>query len=270
MGALLVVDFRLRTLLNTPPQAPRSRDFYEDPRTEPNEDDLFAFYDHRIEGIRARYGDNPPSQGVVYKQRFTKKGFDTYGWGCVHNSIHQYQRKEGELWNQPFPMPADLRAIDKHLKKSRGKVLEVGLKSDPFMWMDNKYCITKAVIKLATQYGVRLVFYTMSDLCASNDYAELLRDGEHTVVFHMGFSELLMVDTSKLDRLTCPGAPSRLRRQKAKTSLREFGVEIGTDVTYVDEILKDKARLAKLTKATGCAFINAKQMAEFCNQKGGY
>lgn len=188
----------------------------------PKELNMFEEFDRMQTNIQNRYEDHLPKQGTVYKQKLTKNtnSFDSYGYGCVHNSVHQYMPRRGEIWNKPMPMPADLRQIDAFLRSHSGKVLRLGLKSDPFMWMDHKYGMTKSVIRLANQYKVSLVIHTLSDLCAHEDYLDLIKAGDHLVVMQMGLS------CEKLEHLASPGGPSNARRERTIEILKSAGVEV--------------------------------------------
>lgn len=176
------------------------------------------------EKLEARL-DRLPRHGVIYKG-CTYKGswIDTYGRGNFHNSIHQYKPKCLNNWNKPMPFPCDLNRIETRIKlaSKRNETIKVGFKSDPFMWLDAKHEVTKQAIKLASKYKVRLELYTMSDLCAHDDYLELLQSGNHSIVMQLGFNH------QRLERFASPGAPSRKRRQKAVTKLRKCGVKVTT------------------------------------------
>ncbi len=200
---------------------------------EPKSEDIFEQYHYQIKCLEARYGDNQPKKGVVYNQPLKGMIFDTYGRGNVHNSIHQYKPKSKKDWNSPMPFPADMVAIDKFLKSRSGKVLVLGSKSDPFMWMDHKYQITKSVIALANKYDVVLCINTMSDLCANDDYLDLLKAGDHQITMNMGFSD----ETETESRLNSPGAPSIKRREQAITKLKDAGIEV-----YIHRVQRKQER----------------------------
>ncbi len=263
MNNLIHVNFRTRTVSAQPTPKP------QDVRTERSEgcavgdepttprEWLFYAYDRVIKQMQSRFGTEQPRGGVVYKVTPTAKGFDTYGRGCVHNSIHQYAPQtqiERELWNRPGPFPADLRAIERLFKKSKGRTIKVGLKSDPFMWMDQKYGVTKATIQLATNCGVRLELHTMSDLCGHEDYATLLALGGHSIVMHMGFDhyrQLSTEDAERVERVVSPGAPSLLRRLRALERLGALKVKYTLAYTHIEDLIKDPVKLRRLCLATG-------------------
>lgn len=181
------------------------------------------------DSLNARFGPHQPKNGIVVKQPLTKYKneywLDTYGRGCVHNSIWEPFRtslKRRSIYNRPMPFPCDFYAIEKILKRYEGKTLNLGLKSDPFMWMDSKYGHTKRVLMLAQKYNVSFIIHTMSDLIAHSDYIDLLKG--HSVVMNLGSG----VDQD--ERENSPGAPSVTRRQKAVEVLREFGIKVDTIV----------------------------------------
>lgn len=222
MGAQVInVDFKRRTVISGPAIESVERE------TEPK--DMFEEFDHTIECMEARFGENQPEGGVISPIPKTGMIFDTYGRGNAHDSIHQYRPGPNVKWNRPMPFPVDLREIDKFLKARSGKVVKLGSKSDPFMWMDHKYEITKNTLRLANQYGVQLFIETMSDLCAHDDYLELLKAGKHTISMHLGFEEYFESEraypSKSVERQVSPGAPSVQRRLKALAKLRDSGVE---------------------------------------------
>lgn len=190
--------------------------------------DMFGEFDAHIKGIVNRFGDKEFRASLPYAQSF-KASFDTYGHGCTNNSLHEYQPKPADHWNRPFPVPADLRAIDRFLQGKAGQTIRVGGKSDPFMWMDKKYRVTKYTLELANKYGVKLELYTMSDLCANSDYADLLVAGDHTVVMRLGYAN------ETLERRASPGAPSMARRLHAIAELQSRGVTVRTKPPVVPD-----------------------------------
>lgn len=212
------------------------------------ESDRIGFWKRTIEDIESRYEGCMPKQGCVYKQSLKTAIFDTYGYGCVHNSIHQY--RGGQYWNKPFPMPADLPKIEVYLKRFKGKFLRLGSKSDPFMWIDQKYQITKSVLEIANENDVQLIIHTMSDLCAHDDYAILLKRGGHSIVMQMGFEDLRL-RTEPIERAVSPGAPSLKRRQLAVEKLAKHGVDVEICFTHIDEILNNKTKVNYFRRSTG-------------------
>lgn len=261
MKNVINVDFKRRMIISGPSFETRestARDlFNQDPPQ-----DMFSHFDHMIQCIEARFGDELPSHGPIYKQTFKGPIFDTYGHGCAHNSIHQYRPKKNEPWNRPIPFPADLRAIETYLKKNKNRVLRLGKKSDPFMWLDGKYSVTKSTLELANKYNVSLVIHTMSDLCACPDYLELIKAGGHSIVMQMGFGELIGVKSpegfsgysgtdalERIERMVSPGAASILRRKHAIEKLKEAGVEVREQWFSLKDLTKEQK--AYFEKATG-------------------
>lgn len=206
---------------------------------------MFEKFDHSITCIVARYGDNPPPQAPIFEQSFRGNIFDTYGHGNVHNSIHQW--KGGKYWNRPIPFPADLRKIESYLKKNSGKVLRLGQKSDPFMWMDHTYSVTKFTLELALKYDVQLSIQTMSDLCAHDDYLDLIKQGNHQVVIHFGFEE---IQDEQAERVLSPGAPSLKRRFSAFQKLKDAGVDCIQMYSSVHSM--NKKEQLEFKKRMGC------------------
>lgn len=242
--SVIHVDFRKR-LVSTGPvgSAIEHRDF-EPVRTS----DPIGHWKYMVRCIEARFGDKPPKSGFVYKQKLNTAIFDSYGYGCIHNSIHQY--RGGKYWNEPMPMPADLELIEKYLERMSGKVLRLGYKSDPFMWMDMKYKITKSIIEMANSNNITLMIDTMSDLCGHDDYLALLRGHDHMISMHMGFKRPELA-TDQIERLVSPGAPSFKRREQALSRLANAGIEVRRIYTSISEILNDPKKLRRFNQCTG-------------------
>ncbi len=190
--------------------------------------ELYKTFNQVCNSIEARYGENQPHGGVIYKHPVHGMLLDSYGRGNIHNSVfqwHPHDFKKGSLnWNRPTPFPSDLRKVFKAIYKNRNKnrVMVLGHKSDPFMWMDCRYNQTKKIIKYATKYGVALSINTMSDLCAHDDYLKLIKDGNHQVVMNMSS----LNSNEEIERILSPGAPSLARRRKAVSKLSTSGIEV--------------------------------------------
>lgn len=209
---------------------------------------MFEHFDEQVQLIKNRYGDKPlPS--FIYVQNFRASKFDTYGYGNVHSSIHQYRPKKGERWNKPCPLPADLRAIDAYLKTKKGETVQLGYKSDPFQWLDMKYGNTKATLELANKYGVTLVLNTMSDLVAHDEYFELVVAGGHVVKVMMGY----IGETEEESRRNSPGAPSLKRRELAIEKLEAIGAK-------VERVYKKRKASTKSKHTAGNSFATLKKL----------
>lgn len=188
--------------------------------------------------LRNRFGDEQPRGGVSFKAPETAKGWiDTYGRGNFHNSKHQFKAADSGFWNRPQPFPSEVYNMIKILKRSNH--LNVGLKSDPFMWLDHKYQITKGLLIAATRHGVTLTLHTMSDLCAHSDYISLLKG--HNVVINMGCGD------EREERFDSPGAPSIKRRMNAFEALKAAGVNV-TTVTGQDHMKLVESTLNPIQK----------------------
>lgn len=182
--------------------------------------------------IEARFGDKQPKGGVLYKTPVSKQGdalvIDTYGRGDVHNAPTmvngELRPKSKAAWNAPQPFPADYTKIEKALEKHTGPIV-LGNKSDPFMWMDSSYGMTKNL--LSKLEGKDLTIRTRSDLVARNDYLPLLQKNNTTV--EMVFPQVpreFASNPDELVRMIEPGAPSIKRRMKAMAALREAGINV--------------------------------------------
>lgn len=159
---------------------------------------------------------------------------DTYGRGCIHNCTYCYAKAEltqHGIWNNPYPVPVDINAVRnifytvfETTKKSKWRsILEkripirIGSMSDSFMWMDEKFKVTKELIRILNHYNYPYLIFTRSDLVAKEDYMSLLRRDLCAVQFSMSSTN------ENLNRLIEPGAPSAKRRLKALEGLNREG-----------------------------------------------
>ncbi len=197
--------------------------------------------------IAARFGNEPPNGGVVFRTTFKLANYhstcskchyaleiDTYGRGCVHNCVYCYAKdqltKRG-YWNRPTPFPVDLAEIRNafyivfetnkpHKWRSileKRVPLRIGAMSDSFMWMDLRYGITKEFLRILKHYEYPAVIFTRSDLVAHDDYMKEMDPRFLSIQFSIaGNNEEL---TKKIE----PGAPAVSRRLKAIKKLSESG-----------------------------------------------
>jgi len=181
--------------------------------------------------LRDRF-DSPrrPGHKLEYAPKLSRRTrkIDTYGLGNIHNSVHQYKSKRGQ-WNAPMPMPANMRDLAVFLREFVAQfpnahsrpVLKLGHRSDPLMWMDRKYKQTQGLLELANELGVRFEIHTISDLCAHEDYIDLIARGGHSVVMQLGYAD-------HIERLLSPGAPNSTRRQAAIDKMRDLDIDVRT------------------------------------------
>lgn len=177
--------------------------------------------------IAARFGDQQPVGGVVYKGGclFTKDTLyiDAYGRGCTSNSIGNPYREDlinRGFWNRPFPFPSDLPDMYAALirAKNEGLKIQFGLKSEAMPWLDQKYKIGKEILHMLNTLELSFTIFTASDLVAHDDYIGLLDNA--TVVMRVPAGA-----TEEQLRKDEPGAPSLSRRLKALEKLKSAGVK---------------------------------------------
>jgi DNA repair photolyase len=159
---------------------------------------------------------------------------DTYGRGCVHNCVYCYAKAELTVhgyWNNPYPVPVNINEIRKAFytvfetdKKTKWREimekripLRIGSMSDSFMLMDNKYGVTKELLRILTHYKYPYVIFTRSDLVAQDDYMNLIDPKLAAIQFSMSSTN------DSLNKLIEPGAPSAKRRLLALTKLNKEG-----------------------------------------------
>jgi len=187
--------------------------------------------------LRARFGDNQPRGGVIYKSPGALEGsnliLDTYGRGDVANAATTVDGtptailKRSGLWNAPMPFPASYSEIDCLLEFREVKSVTLGAKSDPFMWMDKKYEVTRYTLMRIKERGLKLTIRTRSDLIAHDDYTQAMDPANTTVIMLVNnpFNE-------EISRAEEPGAPSIKRRMQAVEKLRERGIKVEVQYTH--------------------------------------
>lgn len=183
------------------------------------------------ERLMARFGDNQPKGGVIntacVKHVADTLTIDTYGRGDSHNAPTTVGGKTTEplkqsgQWNRPHPFPSDWKQIAKAIKDASITEIIIGDKSDPFMWMDSKYNMSKNLLKELIGKPCKITIRTRSDLIAHEDYIRILQGLNVTV--QMVFSDC---KDDQEARLIEPGAPSRERRYKAIGALNKAGIKV--------------------------------------------
>lgn len=159
---------------------------------------------------------NPPNHFAITTKQWLneavtkRKGetwVDVYIFGCVHNSTTNPFRGKG-IWNRPIPLaPSEntLENIIAHLKKNKINKVNIGRKSDALMFMDNKYSCTLYFLRRLQKEGIQYTIYTMSDLCAHEEYRDLCKNK----------TMMRLPYESDAPRDKDVGAPSPKRRLKA-------------------------------------------------------
>jgi len=190
--------------------------------------------------IAARFGDMQPISGVVGYFNTKQNTLEAYSRGCIANcSACSSMLNNLNNWNRPMPFPVNITSIHAKLSKSKGKTLRLGHNSDAFMWMDRKYGVAKATLKLANSYNVKLKIYTKSDLVATDDYIELLKG--HIVIITMPIR-----GSEKMARALEPGVPSIGRRMHAIEKLKSQGVDVRVRLVDFKSINFKESKLSGL------------------------
>ena len=202
----------------------------------------YSIYDR----LYARFGDQQPRGGVVYKGTlkllqayncahcFHRFEIDTYGRGCVHNCAYCYAKSALSMhrsWNEPIPFPIDIAAIQNIFatvfetsKRSKFRSilerrvpLRIGSMSDAFMWMDKKYRVTLELLKILRFYRYPYLIFTRSDLVADEEYLGVMDPTLASI--QMSLSSI----NPELTRQLEPGAPAPSKRLQALQKLAEHG-----------------------------------------------
>lgn len=197
--------------------------------------------------LELRFGLEQPRGGVVFNTPFKLVNshstcqqclyafeVDTYGRGCTHDCVYCYAKAELTVhgyWNKPFPMPVDISEIWKTFytvfetdKSSKWRsVMEkripirIGSMSDSFMFMDQKYGVTKELLRILDYYKYPYLVFTRSDLVAHDEYIKLLNPELCSVQMSISSTD------DKMNKLIEKGAPSAKRRLKALQKLTQNG-----------------------------------------------
>ncbi len=197
--------------------------------------------------LHAKFGDSQPRGGVTFKTTLKLLNhhsqcskchysleIDTYGRGCIHNCVYCYAKDQLTLrgfWNRPHPMPIDLAEVRKIFhtvfetdKKSKWRpILEqripirLGSMSDSFMWMDNKFGVTREFLQILKFYRYPYVVFTRSDLIAQDNYISALDPKLAAIQFSISG------ENEKLTKAIEPGAANVKRRLAALKVLGAAG-----------------------------------------------
>jgi len=200
-----------------------------------------------IRDLERRTAKNPIRGGIVFRSPFKLVNshstcqqclysfeVDTYGRGCVHNCVYCYAKAELTVhgyWNNPYPVPVDLNEIRKVFytvfetdKKTKWREImekripiRIGSMSDSFMWLDDKFKVTKEFLRILDFYNYPFVVFTRSDLIAKDDYLSLIRKDLASIQFSMTSTN------DEMNRKIEPGAPSAKRRLAALEKISKAG-----------------------------------------------
>jgi hypothetical protein len=190
------------------------------------------WFDEKIQRLEARFGDKQPKGGVIANIKPIEKDgaliIDTYGQGDIHNAPttvggEDVTKIKKDAWNRPMPFPTDFRKIEDAAKNFDGPII-LGNKSDPFMWMDQKYEMTKNLLN--SLEGKDITIRTRSDLVGHDDYIPLLKKNNTTVQMIVPERIVGLGNMEQAIRTLEPGAPSLERRLEAVQKLRENGINV--------------------------------------------
>jgi DNA repair photolyase len=197
--------------------------------------------------LELRFGLNQPRGGIVFNTAFKLVNshqtcqqclytfeIDTYGRGCLHECAYCYAKAELTVhgyWNNPFPMPVDISDVwktfytvfetDKNSKwrsvMEKRIPLRIGSMSDSFMTMDQKYGVTKELLRILDFYKYPYIIFTRSDLVAHDDYMKLLNPKLCSIQASISSTN------DEMNKLVEKGAPSSKRRLLALQKLTQNG-----------------------------------------------
>jgi len=197
--------------------------------------------------LELRFGLKQPRGGIVFNTPFKLVNshhtcqqclytfeIDTYGRGCLHECAYCYAKAELTVhgyWNNPFPMPVDISDVWKtfytvfetdKVSKWRSVMekripLRIGSMSDSFMHMDQRYGVTKELLKILDFYKYPYIIFTRSDLVAHDDYMKLLNPKLCSVQASISSTN------DEMNKIIEKGAPSSKRRLLALQKLSQNG-----------------------------------------------
>lgn len=197
--------------------------------------------------LELRFGLKQPRGGVIFNTPFKLVNshhtcqqclytfeIDTYGRGCLHECAYCYAKAELTVhgyWNNPFPMPVDISDVWKTFytvfetdKSSKWRSvmekripLRIGSMSDSFMAMDQRYGVTKELLRILDFYKYPYIIFTRSDLVAHDDYMKLLNPKLCSVQASISSTN------DEMNKIIEKGAPSSKRRLLALQKLTQNG-----------------------------------------------
>ena len=190
------------------------------------------------ESLLARFPEGSKAQDFI-KKMLQRQGHNEPYIGDFHNA--QWRTADRHELEDKIPHPVPQQVKD--LKGTLGKDVPLG-GSDPFMWMDLKYSITKNLLK--SHYNKPLTINTRSDLIAHDDYMEAINPSKHKIRIHVLTAETGSWSTN-IGRFLEPGAPNFQRRLMAAKKLYDAGY----DVTMVVDVLEHSHLPEDLKKKLG-------------------
>lgn len=169
---------------------------------------------------------------------------DTYGCGCAHDCKYCYAKSLLDfrgMWNADDPAVADIKEIEKVIRKLPKEVVRLGGMTDCYQPCERKYRNTRKTIQLLNKYGVPYLIVTKS--------ATILDDID---ILDKDLAHIQITITTTDDELakTYEQASPPSERIKAVEMLQEKGFDVQVrlspyipefvDVNKINEIKCDK------------------------------
>lgn len=197
--------------------------------------------------LELRVGLKQPHGGIVFNTPFKLVNnhhtcqqclytfeLDTYSRGYLNECSYCYAKAELTVQrncNNPFPLPVDISDVWKIFytvfetdKTSKWRPimekripLKIGSMSDSFIFMDQRYGVTKELLRILDFYKYPYTIFTRSDLVAHDDYMKLLNPKLCSIQTSISSTN----DT--MNKLIEKGAPSSKRRLLALQKLTQNG-----------------------------------------------
>ena len=165
-----------------------------------------------LKGFSARFGDDPKYEAYLKKVNDAAESVQSEPYlGKGYGSEYYSQIKPSK---DPIPVVPVFGKIDP--KGEIGRDVAKG-GADPFAWVDNKYGLTKNVMK--ENYDKPMTYNTKSDLISHDDYIELINPDTDKVNFHVSALN------KRLGKIMEGGNANTARRLDAIKKLRSQGID---------------------------------------------
>lgn len=163
---------------------------------------------------------------------------DTYGCGCEHNCSYCYAKSLLEfrnLWNPKNPKVADIKAIERKIKKiPEGQVIRLGGMTDCMQPAESRHKVTRDTIDLFNSHNGEYLIVTKSHLIAADEYISRL----NPKLAHVQISVTCTDDAKALEYEKC-SLPSK--RLEAVKKLQDAGIDVALRLSpYMAEMIDPK------------------------------
>ena len=191
-------------------------------------------------GFKSFYKEVGGNEGSKCKYKIR---LDTYGCGCQHDCKYCYAKSllnfRG-LWNSEKPAVADIREIEKAIKKiPPGTIVRLGGMTDCFQPLELEQRVTYKTIQLLNKYKVGYLIVTKSHIVANQDYLD---------IYDKKLAHFQITVTTLDDKLsvTYEKASIPSKRVEAILKLQQMGFDVAIRLSPIIDEYMDYEKLNSL------------------------